>query len=117
MRRNPTPAEATLWQALSGRKLQGLKFRRQHPVGRVILDFYCPTCKLAVEVDGDVHAAQHEHDASRTDELAKYGYRVIRFNNDDVLHNLEAVLNCIERAALLDDGTQTSISTEPSPKS
>jgi very-short-patch-repair endonuclease len=100
MREHPTQAEAVLWQALSGRKLCGLKFRRQHPVGSVVLDFYCPACKLAIELDGAVHDHQRDHDASRTDSLMQYGYRVIRFQNEEVLQNLDAVLERIEQAAL-----------------
>ncbi|MEJ0064477.1 MAG: endonuclease domain-containing protein [Caulobacteraceae bacterium] len=55
MRKNLTPPEARLWQALRGRALDGLKFRRQHPIGPFILDFYCVSARLAVEVDGSVH--------------------------------------------------------------
>jgi len=58
LRRNPTPAEKTLWQALRNRQLAGLKFRRQHPLGPFILDFCCPARMLVVEVDGAAHDAQ-----------------------------------------------------------
>ena len=66
MRREPTPAEKVLWDVLRGRGLDGLRFRRQHPVGRFVLDFYCPIHKLAVAVDGEVHDTQQERDAERT---------------------------------------------------
>ena len=99
IRRNPTPAEARLWEALSGQKLGGLKFRFQHPVGQVILDFYCASCKLAVEVDGGVHDARSKEDAARTEHLEAYYYRVIRFRNEEVLANLDAVLSQILAAA------------------
>ena len=100
MRRNLTPAEQALWQALRGRRLNGLKFRCQHPVGPFVLDFYCPARRLAVEVDGDVHDEQMAHDEARSDELRDYGYRVIRCRNDEVLDNLDAVLDRIRQAAL-----------------
>jgi very-short-patch-repair endonuclease len=80
MRRAPTAAEEKLWGALRGNQVAGLKFRRQHPVGRFVLDFYCPACKLVVEVDGDVHDEQQERDAARTRVLEAYGYCVLRFS-------------------------------------
>src|SRR5947209_7485191 len=81
LRRRLTPTEQTLWAALSGRKLDGLKFRCQHPVGWFVLDFYCPRCKLVVEVDGDIHDEPESvvHDELRTHQLVAYGYRVLRF--------------------------------------
>ena len=92
LRQNLTPAEKTLWQALRGGKLGGLKFRRQHPVGKFILDFYCPACQLVIEVDGAIHDAQMEYDAARTDTLTAHGYTVLRFQNEAVINNLETVL-------------------------
>lgn len=100
MRWQPTPAEARLWQALRGQKLNGLRFRHQHPVGSFILDFYCPACKLVVELDGAVHSSQQAADAARTQQLEAHGYRVIRFHNDQVFKDLDGVLRQIERAAL-----------------
>lgn len=94
-RRNMTPAESELWQALRGHLLQGLGFRRQHPLGPFIVDFYCPQLKLVIELDGDVHANQAEYDAARTEQLAAYGYRVIRFRNEAVLGDLTSVLKQI----------------------
>ena len=90
-----TPAESTLWQALRGRQLQGLKFRCQHPVGRFIVDFYCPSLKLVIEVDGGIHDRQQVYDRARTEHLETFGYRVLRFNNDEVLKDLSAVLEKI----------------------
>jgi very-short-patch-repair endonuclease len=92
MRRNMTPAEQVLWEALKGRQVAGLKFRCQHPVGPFILDFYCPARKLVVEVDGGVHDGQAEYDEARTQQLNDYGYQVLRFRNDEVLNNLDSVL-------------------------
>jgi very-short-patch-repair endonuclease len=99
LRRHPTPAERRLWQALRGRRLDGLQFRRQHPLGPYILDFYCPAHRLVVEVDGGVHAEQMEYDADRTQHLERYGYRVMRVRNDEVLTDLPAVLEQIKSAA------------------
>jgi very-short-patch-repair endonuclease len=99
LRRNMTPAEKKLWEALRGKQLGGLKFRAQHPVGPFILDFYCPACKLAVELDGGVHEDQTAHDEARTRQLNDYGYNVIRFRNEEVLGDLPSVLEQILAAA------------------
>ncbi|ACK66239.1 protein of unknown function DUF559 [Rippkaea orientalis PCC 8801] len=99
LRCNLTPAEAYLWEALRGKKLKGLKFRCQHPVGRFILDFYCPSCKLAIEIDGSSHDTKQEYDQVRTEKLAQYGYRVLRFTNEEVMTDLSRVLAEIEKVA------------------
>jgi very-short-patch-repair endonuclease len=99
MRRAPTHAEEVLWRALQKKQVAGLRFRRQHPVGRFVLDFYCASQKLVVEVDGEVHDGQQERDAERTRVLESYGYRVLRFRNDEVLHDLAAVVQKIAAAA------------------
>lgn len=99
LRKTLTPAEKQLWQALRSGKLAGLKFRRQHPVGNFILDFYCAEHKLVVEVDGGIHENQIEYDAARTTELETYGYTIVRFTNEVVLHQLETVLAQILQAA------------------
>jgi len=92
MRREPTKAEQTLWQSLRRGQLGNYKFRRQQPIGRYIVDFYCHQAQLIVEVDGDVHAEQEEYDAERTAWLEANGYRVIRFSNLSVNTNLDGVL-------------------------
>jgi very-short-patch-repair endonuclease len=91
MRRDGTPAEEVLWQALRNRGL-GVKFRRQHPVGRFILDFWCADHRVVVELDGGIHDRQQERDAERTAVLASFGYRVIRFRNEEILDDLPGVL-------------------------
>jgi very-short-patch-repair endonuclease len=101
LRNHLTPAESHLWQALKNRQLNGLRFRCQHPIGRFILDFYCPSCKLAIEVDGEIHSEQVDRDAARTEQLEAYGYRVLRFSNEEVLNNLNRVLETIKEVALL----------------
>ncbi|MCM1983973.1 endonuclease domain-containing protein [Lyngbya confervoides] len=95
LRRRSTPAEARLWEALRRRKLAGYKFRRQHPVGRFILDFYCPELKLVIEIDGGIHEHQKDYDEDRTAQLEASGDRVLRFSNDEVLHHLPTVLERI----------------------
>ena len=98
LRNNLTPAESLLWSSLRGKQLKGLRFRCQHPVGNFILDFYCPAHKLVVEVDGKIHSQQIDRDNARTFELEKYGYRVLRFSNEQVMNNLPYVLTEIEQA-------------------
>ncbi|HET7460583.1 MAG TPA: endonuclease domain-containing protein [Longimicrobium sp.] len=97
MRKSMTPAEAVLWKEFRDGRFDGVPIRRQHTVGRFILDFYAPAHHLAIEIDGDIHDAQQERDAARTEALAERGIRVIRFRNDEVLGNLNAVLERLRR--------------------
>ena len=99
LRTNLTPAEALLWSALRNKNLEGLRFRCQHPVGNFILDFYCPACKLVIEVDGEIHNHQIDYDEARTAKLAEYGYTVIRFNNEEIINDLPKVLTKIRLVA------------------
>lgn len=94
-----TPPEAKVWAAVRDRKL-GFKFRRQHPIGRFITDFYCVEAKLAIEIDGDTHSApdQAAYDAARTAWLAERGYAVIRFDAREVGRNLAGVVDAIRAA-------------------
>ncbi len=93
MRSEPTPFEVILWRHLSGSKLGGFKFRRQHVIERQIVDFFCPVKNLIVEVDGDTH--DPERDAVRDEGLRAEGYRTLRFTNTEVANELEAVLQTI----------------------
>jgi very-short-patch-repair endonuclease len=94
LRGNMTDAERHLWQALRRDQLNGLSFRRQHPVGPYTLDFYCPRLRLAVEVDGGQHAElRKEADDRRTQWLAEKGVTVVRYWNNDVLSNMAGVLS------------------------
>ena len=99
LRRPMTPAEKKLWARVRNNQL-GLHIRRQHPIWRFILDFYCAEARLAIEVDGDTHAEpdQAEYDAARTEWLNARGYRVIRFDNSDVHRNLDRVVEAIQTA-------------------
>jgi very-short-patch-repair endonuclease len=95
LRQPQTPAEVKLWSRLRSHQLDGLKFRRQHPLDRFIIDFYCAEAKLCIEIDGDSHAEQIEYDQARTDYLTACGYTIIRFTNREVFNQLEAVLQAI----------------------
>ena len=99
LRRRMTPAEERLWDALRGRRLSGTKFRRQHPFGPFVVDFCCRATRLVIELDGGVHDDQTEQDAARTAILAAYGFRVLRFRNEEVFADLDAVLARIAREA------------------
>ena len=98
MRRAPTPAEDVLWQKLRNRQLANAKSRRQHPIDRYIVDFYCTDAQLVIEIDGSAHD-EPNHDAKRQEVLETLGLRVLRFRNADVLEQIEDVLDTI-RAAL-----------------
>ena len=98
LRETTTEAEKTLWRRIRSRQLLGTKFRRQHPIGEYIVDFYCDEAKLAVELDGGQHASSSDYDSARTQELARLGIRVLRFWNNEVLGNLDGVLQRISEA-------------------
>ena len=97
LRKNMTTAEKVLWRQLRNRKVEGLKFRRQHPVDIFILDFYCHERKLAIEVDGEIHNQedQREWDENRTFELNEFGIQILRFSNDEVISHTERVVDSI----------------------
>ena len=101
LRAEMTDAEAKLWRALRRNQLDSLSFRRQHPLGAYTLDFYCPSLRLAIEVDGGQHADSRElrRDDLRTAWLESKGIVVIRFWNNEVLGNLNGVLEEIARVA------------------
>jgi very-short-patch-repair endonuclease len=91
MRRHPTDAEHNLRKQLRQRQLDGLRFRRQQPLGPYIVDFFCPAKSLVIEVDGGQHTFVESGDAVRTQWLEARGYRVLGFWNNDVLANNEGV--------------------------
>jgi len=104
MRQEKTCAEKILWRRLRNRKLGGLKFRRQFPLGRFFADFCCLDKRLIVEVDGKHHLEQEEADLERTLVLAEYGFQVVRIDNDDVIRNMESVCRKILNAIPLPSG-------------
>jgi very-short-patch-repair endonuclease len=99
LRKEQTLAERLLWRVLRDRAVNGLKFRRQHPLDGFVLDFFCPEARLCVELDGGIHDAQQARDAARTAQLEARGIRVIRFRNEEVEEDMPSVLRRIARAA------------------
>ena len=102
LRREMTPLEAKLWDALRAKRFNGAKFRKQNVIGRYIVDFACRIPRMIViEVDGDSHASQADYDQIRTRFLERRGYQVLRFTNRDVGSNFEGVLLTIQEALRL----------------
>ena len=99
LRKKMTTAEKILWRELRGRKLNSLYFRRQHPISSFVVDFYCHEKRLVIELDGKVHNRNEikERDISRTFELERFGLRVIRFTNEEVIKQLDNVIEEINR--------------------
>jgi very-short-patch-repair endonuclease len=94
LRKESTLPEDILWQRLRNRQLNGMKFRRQHPLDKFIADFYCHEKKIVIEIDGSIHdnADSKEYDKGRTYELNELQITVVRFSNEEVLNNIDAVL-------------------------
>ena len=94
LRKNLTPAEAFLWTHLKSKQLKGKRFTKQHSIGNYIVDFYCASEKLIIELDGEVHnnTSAQEYDSKRTNYLKLLGFKVIRFENKMVFENLSTVL-------------------------
>ncbi len=97
MRHEPTSAEAILWERLRNRRLGGYRFRRQHSVGRFIVDFLCLDAQLVVEVDGPIHRVNAQRDRERKQKLESAGLHVLRFTNDEITHHLDRVMKEIDR--------------------
>jgi very-short-patch-repair endonuclease len=97
LRHNSTEAEAKLWTYLRSHRIKAVHFRRQHVIGKFIVDFCAPRQKLIIEVDGSQHLAREHQDDDRSVYLASKGYRILRFWNNDVTNNLEVVIVEIER--------------------
>jgi very-short-patch-repair endonuclease len=104
LRRRPSLPEGLLWRAIKGRKLQGLHFRRQHPIGPYVLDFYCDTVKLAVEIDGQGHdfGNRPQRDERRDAWVAAKDIRTLRISAELVLHDVDdathTILGFLEQA-------------------
>jgi very-short-patch-repair endonuclease len=97
LRKTATEAETRLWYRLRNRQIANLKFRRQHPLGNRIVDFFCVEAKLAIELDGSGHLSRRGQtsDLDREIELYEQGVRVLRVYNHDIFNNLDGVLNAI----------------------
>ena len=98
LRRSQTKAERKMWMLLRDRRLSGLKFRRQHPIGAYVVDFCCLEVRLIIELDGGHHASNRARDTRRSQFLDAEGYRVLRFWNNEVLGNTSGVLYRIVEA-------------------
>jgi very-short-patch-repair endonuclease len=98
LRKNMTEAERILWQVLKDKKLKGRKFRRQHSIGHYIVDFYCTSERLIIELDGQYHYTKEgiEKDKDRDNHLAEMNIKVLRFENKEVINNLTKVLQVIK---------------------
>ena len=99
LRQRQTAAEEIIWEALRNRQLDGLKFRRQHPIDGCVVDFYCAQARLVVEIDGSIHNSLKEQDEERQAWLEGRGFLVIRFSTDQVENNLASVLTRIAEVA------------------
>ena len=97
LRARQTKAESLIWTVVRARRLAGLKFRRQHPIGPFYADFACVQMRVIVELDGGYHDFQYEGDLDRQKYLEADGWQVIRFRNEDVLEDVEAVAISIAR--------------------
>jgi len=93
-----TRAERTLWFSLRGRQVGGYKFRRQHGIGKYVVDFYCPELKLAIEADGDSHLSEEAkaYDARRQQWIEQLGVKFLRFTDDEIFSNADRVIKRIE---------------------
>jgi very-short-patch-repair endonuclease len=109
LRREQTPSEDLLWECLRDRRL-GHKFRRQQVIGRFVADFLCKEKRLVIELDGGVHLTQRERDAERDRYLKEYGYEVVRFRNEEVTGDINAVLDTIAEKL---DGSPSSFKYRP----
>jgi very-short-patch-repair endonuclease len=99
LRNNLTSAEMVLWEQLKNKNLLGVRFKRQHPIDIFIVDFYCHKYKLVIEVDGEIHNSPEnkEYDDGRAFEMERYGIKIIRFSNREVLENINNVIARIKQ--------------------
>ena len=116
LRRELSPAEKVLWQALRNRRFAGLKFRRQHPVGAYVVDFVCLRVNLGIELDGESHLSRNKVDEARDRWLASQGIKILRFWNTEVFDDIEAVMEkiwqeCTER---MKSGEAPPLTPDPS---
>ncbi len=119
MRKEPTPAEAKLWQHIRKEQICGVKFRRQYVIDRFITDFCSPEVRLIIEVDGPIHQYTEEEDQIRQSFLESLGFEIIRFPNTEIFNHLRSVLAVIEETvarrknALRPNPPQSGEGTEP----
>ncbi|MBE9078772.1 endonuclease domain-containing protein [Romeria aff. gracilis LEGE 07310] len=97
LRQQQTCSEQILWECLRARRLNGVKFRRQHNIGQLIADFYCHKARLVIEIDGSIHQSRTEQDAERDAWMQACGLQVLRVTNEEVQNHLESILSEILR--------------------
>ncbi|MBF0309479.1 MAG: endonuclease domain-containing protein [Magnetococcales bacterium] len=118
LRKNSTDAEILLWRLLRGRQIAEVKFRRQYPIPPYVLDFYCHELHLAIELDGGQHLERQQHDLSREAFLKERGVRILRYWNNQLLQETEAVLEAIYREVMslkADSISFQTLTPNPSP--
>jgi very-short-patch-repair endonuclease len=98
LRKRMTDAEKILWSRIRNRNVNGMYFRRQHPYGIYILDFFCFEAKLVIEVDGPIHLSRHDYDIERSKYIESSGLKIIRFTNTEIENRIEWVLKKIQNA-------------------
>ena len=115
LRANTTAAERILWSVLRGKQMAALRFRRQQPIGPYIVDFFCPSAMLVVELDGGQHCLDQiaAYDEERTRFLESKGYRVLRFWNVEVIRNRDSVAEAIYRAGTAPDPSPKNLRDAP----
>ena len=100
LRRNSTEMEKILWNRLKSKQIEGVKFRRQQPIGNFIVDFVSFENRLVIELDGGQHAKDTRRDRDRDEFFARHGFRVLRFWNSELVEDVDAVLKVIRRECL-----------------
>ncbi len=100
LRVNMTPTEKLLWDRIKEKQIEGYKFRRQHPVYRYILDFYCAEKNFAIEIDGGVHDDSKEYDKYRDQLLESLGIKTLRIKDDEVIRNIDTVIEQIKNVLI-----------------
>ena len=111
LRRDPSLAEKLCWEAVRAHRMEGIKFRRQYPVGPYFADFACVSKRLVIEIDGDHHADKAEAGARRTAFMENLGWEVVRFGAAETVHNPEGIWAAIQ--ALVSDGASPPLLTSP----
>ena len=116
LRKTETPTERMLWKRLRGKQLDGYRFRQQHGSGPYVMDFYCPSLRLCIELDGEVHNKDdvRQKDEERTEFLIKNKIHILRFRNEEVEHHIENVLERIREFVLSINRGQEVVQT-PNP--
>ena len=111
LRRDPSRAERICWELIRAHRMEGIKFRRQYPIGPYFADFACVSKRLVIEIDGDHHADKAEADARRTAFMESLGWKVVRFGAAETVQNPEGIWAAIQ--ALVNDGASPPLLTSP----